>query len=46
MRNRPSRHLERAQIRRPATGGERRRHHDSFEIEDFWLASPLRTCEK
>jgi hypothetical protein len=47
MRNRPARSLERVHVRRSPVAGERRRHHDdSFEIEQFWLAAPLRTCEK
>jgi len=46
MRNRSARPFERVEVRRQPAGGERRRHHDSFEIEQFWLAAPLRTCEK
>jgi len=46
MQRRPSRPHERVHVRRPIAGGERRQHHDSFEIEQFWLAAPLRSCEK
>jgi hypothetical protein len=47
MRHRLPRPPQRVQIRRAPAGGERRRHHDDgFEIEEFWLAAPLRTCER
>ncbi|WP_201400479.1 hypothetical protein [Kaistia sp. 32K] len=47
MRNRPALPSQRVHVRRPQAAGERRRHHDdSFEIEQFWLAAPLKTCEK